>query len=170
MATTEAARAITEVYDFTPFTSVCDIGGGHGMLLKSILTANPHLRGVLYDRESVVKDHVLADMAHRVEIQIGDFFERVPAADVLLIKSVLHDWSDEKCQVILSHCRQAMQPSSRLLIVEIVMASPMDLVEAFLDLRAQVLMGGKARTEDEFSLLLQKAGMKLIGSFPLNRQ
>jgi hypothetical protein len=55
-------------------------------LLKSILTANPHLRGVLYDQENVVKDHVLADLAERVEIQTGNFFERVPAADVLLMK------------------------------------------------------------------------------------
>ena len=73
--------------------------------LKSILTANPHLRGILYDQENVVKDHVLADLAGRVEIQAGNFFERVPAADVLLMKNVLHDWSDEKCRVILSQCR-----------------------------------------------------------------
>jgi hypothetical protein len=47
-------------------------------------------------------------MAQRVDIQTGSFFEYVPAADVLLMKSVLHDWDDEKCQVILGHCRQAM--------------------------------------------------------------
>jgi hypothetical protein len=164
--TTRAARAITEAYDFAPFASVCDIGGGHGILLKSILTANPHLRGVLYDRESVVKDHVLADLAPRVEIQSGNFFERVPAADVLLIKNVLHNWSDEKCQVILSHCRQAMQPSARLLIVEIVATFPMDVVEAFLDLDAQVRLGGRVRTENEFNLLLQRAGMKLNRIIP----
>jgi len=40
-----AARAITESYDFAPVNSVCDVGGGQGILLKSILTANPHLRG-----------------------------------------------------------------------------------------------------------------------------
>jgi len=155
------ARAIADAYDFTPFGTICDIGGGQGILLHTILIANPHLRGILYDQENVVKGHVLADMAARLEIQPGNFFERVPGSDVLLLKSVLHDWSDEKCQVILSHCREAMQPSSRLLIVEMVIPSPPDLTGAFYDLHMQVLQGGRERTENEFRVLLQKAGLKL---------
>lgn len=161
ISTTMASRAIAEAYDFKPFHSVCDIGGGQGILLKTILAANPHLRGVLYDQKSVVEDHVLADMAQRVEIQTGSFFEQVPAADVLMMKSVLHDWNDEKCQVILGHCRKAMQPASRLLIVDMVIASPADLTGAFYDLHMQVLLGGRERTENEFSLLLKAAGLKL---------
>jgi len=164
--TTMAARAISEACDFTPFGTICDIGGGQGILLKSILTANPHLRGVLYDQENVVKDHVLGDLSERVEIQSGNFFERVPAADVLLMKNVLHDWNDEKCQIILSRCRQAMQPSSRLLIVEMVIASPTDLMGAFYDMHMQVILGGKERTESEFSALLQGAGIKLNRIIP----
>ncbi|HLS81487.1 MAG TPA: methyltransferase [Steroidobacter sp.] len=166
ISTTLAASAITEAYDFTPFKSVCDIGGGQGVLLKNILTANPHLRGILYDQDTVVKDHVLADLSERVEIQTGSFFERTPSADVLLMKSVLHDWSDEKCQLILSRCRRAMRPSSRLLIVEMVIASPTDLMGAFYDLHMQVLLGGKERTAQEFSALLQSAGMKLNRIIP----
>jgi hypothetical protein len=27
----------------------------------------------------------------------GDFFDSVPAADLYLLKFVLHDWSDESC-------------------------------------------------------------------------
>ena len=159
--TSMVARAIVDAYDFTPFGTICDIGGGQGILLQTILIANPHLRGILYDQENVVKGHVLADMAARVEIQPGNFFERVPGSDVLLLKHVLHDWSDEKCQVILSHCREAMQPSSRLLIVEMVIPSPPDLMGAFYDLHMQVLNDGRERTENEFRLLLQKEGLKL---------
>lgn len=165
-STAMAARAITEAYDFAAFDNVCDIGGGRGILLNSILTANPHLHGILYDQENVVKDHVLSDLSARIEIQAGDFFERVPSADVLLMKSVLHDWSDEKCQVILSRCRQVMRPSSRLLIIEMVIASPTDFMGAFYDLHMQVLLGGRERTENEFSVLLQKADMKLNRIIP----
>ncbi len=166
ISTTMVALAVAEAYDFAPFKSACDIGGGQGILLRSILAANPHLRGVLYDQENVVKDHVLADFAGRVEIQTGNFFERVPAADVLMLKSVLHDWSDEKCQVILSHCRQTMQPSSRLLIIERVIESQSDLIGAFFDLHMQVISGGRERTENEFRVLLHKAGMKLSRIVP----
>lgn len=161
ISTMLAARAIAEAYDFVPHKSVCDIGGGQGVLLKTILLANPHLRGVLYDQASVVKDHLLADMAERVEIQSGDFFERVPVADVLMMKSVLHDWDDAKCRVILEHCRQVMQPAARLLIIDMVIASPADLIGTFYDLHMQVLLGGRERTEEEFSSLLQSAGLRL---------
>ena len=164
--TAMAARAITEVYDFTAFGTICDVGGGQGVLLKSILSANPRLRGILYDQESVIKDHVLADLSQRVEIQSGNFFERVPTADILLMKNVMHDWNDEKCQIILSRCRQAMQPSSRLLIVEMVIDSPADLMGVFYDMHMQVILGGKERTESEFSALLEKAGIKLNRIIP----
>lgn len=165
-STARIARSITGAYDFTPFHTVCDVGGGQGILLREILTANPHLRGVLFDQESVVKQHALADMAPRVEIQAGSFFERVPAADVLLMKSVLHDWDDEKCLVILRRCREAMQPSSRLLIVDMVIGSPANLISAFYDLHMQVLLGGRERTEREFTSLLDAAGMRLNRIIP----
>ncbi len=164
--TTMAAHAITEAYDFTAFKTICDVGGGQGILLKSILSANPHLHGILYDQENVVKEHVLADIAQRVNIQSGNFFKYVPTADVLIMKNILHDWNDEKCQLILSQCQQAMQPSSRLLIVEMVIATPADLMGAFYDLHMQVVLGGRERSENEFSLLLQKAGMKLNQIIP----
>ncbi len=63
--------------------------------------------------------------------------------------------------MILSRCRQAMQLSSRLLIVEMVIDSPADLMSAFYDLHMQVVLGGKERTAHEFSALLQKVGLKL---------
>lgn len=166
ISTTMTADAIAEAYDFSPFGTACDIGGGQGILLKQILIANPHLRGVLYDQESVVRSHVLADVAERVEIQSGSFFERVPPADLLLMKSVLHDWSDERCLAILGNCRRAMKPSSRLLVVELIIAAPTDVIGAFYDLHMQVLLGGRERTEQEFHVLIQKAGMRLTRIIP----
>ena len=164
--TTMAADAVAEGFDFTPFGTICYVGGGQGILLKKILSANPHLRGILFDQENVVKDHALADLAGRVEIQSGNFFEHVPSADILVMKNILHDWNDEKCLVILDQCRRALRPDSRLLIVEMVIASPTDLIGAFYDLHMQVVLGGRERTESEFSLLLEKAGLKLNRIIP----
>jgi hypothetical protein len=146
---------------------VCDIGGGQGVLLHSILTANPHLTGILYDLKNVLKDHVLTDMSDRVQILDGNFFESVPMADVLMLKNVVHGWNDEECQPILEHCKKAMKPSSRLLIIENVMTSPADLITAVMDLQMKVVMGsGRERTEDEFNTLLLKAGMTLSRIIP----
>jgi len=90
--TTLASKAIAEAYDFTPYKTICDIGGGQGILLKCILDRNPHLKGILYDQESVVRKHLLAGISGRVEIKSGNFFETVPSADVLMMKSIIHDW------------------------------------------------------------------------------
>jgi O-methyltransferase domain len=46
------AAAVVDAYDFSSFTRLADIGGGHGFLLASILEANPRLRGVLFDLPS----------------------------------------------------------------------------------------------------------------------
>ena len=163
---TQAAQAVTADYDFTPFRSVCDVGGGQGLLLKSILLANPHLRGILFDLEDVVKNHVLAGLDGRVEIQAGNFFEHVPAAGLLMMKRILHDWDDGKCQAILANCRRVMRPDSRLLIIERVISPTVDITEVYADLLMQLMHGGKERTEAEFGAMLQNAGMKLQRVIP----
>jgi len=42
-------------YDFTGFTLIADVGGGHGALLSTILRRAPQARGLLYDLPSVVE-------------------------------------------------------------------------------------------------------------------
>ena len=38
-------RLILQAYDFSPFRTIIDVGGGQGLLLATILQAHPHLRG-----------------------------------------------------------------------------------------------------------------------------
>lgn len=165
-ATSMSAKAITASYDFSPFKTICDIGGGQGILLKNILLANPNLKGILYDQESVVANHVLNEVIERVTIQTGNFFEEVPTADVLIMKSVLHDWDDEKSLSILSNCKKVMTPESRLLIVDMVLNNEPDPFGSFYDLHMQVLLAGRERTEQEFQTLLNKAGLQLKQIIP----
>ena len=40
-------RAVVEAYDFSGFRTLVDIGGGHGLLLATVLKANQGVRGVL---------------------------------------------------------------------------------------------------------------------------
>src|SRR5260370_42237005 len=46
--------AIIAAYDFSGFHRIVDVGGGEGALLHGILSANPKLRGVLFDLPPVV--------------------------------------------------------------------------------------------------------------------
>jgi O-methyltransferase len=62
--TRQAAIAVVAAYDFSPFGTILDVGGGAGALLAGILTANPALRGVLFDRPDVV-ERARAEIARR---------------------------------------------------------------------------------------------------------
>lgn len=155
------AKGIPEAYDFTPYKTVADIAGGQGFLLKSILLAYQHLQGILYEMDSVVQGHVLNSLSERVSVKTGDFFKSVPAADILLMKHIIHDWNDDKALQILQNCKKVMNSDSRLLIIERVLENNADIGSLFLDLHMQVMVGGKERSAEEFEVLLQMAGLKL---------
>src|SRR5262249_14464375 len=117
------AMSVAATYDFAPLGRIVDVGGGNGALLIGLLTAHPHLRGVASDRPVAAAraTHQIAapGLGDRAEAVGGDFFAEVPAgADAYLLKHVIHDWDDERAVAILTTCRRAMRPDSRVLILE----------------------------------------------------
>ena len=49
-----AEATVIAGYDFSPYSTIVDVGGGHGRLLAGILAATPAAQGVLYDLPHVV--------------------------------------------------------------------------------------------------------------------
>jgi hypothetical protein len=166
------AKILLDVIDFHRIGMAVDVGGGTGELLAAILSENPDLRGVLFDRPNVVKHNVLNKFADRCTVEGGSFFERVPGnGDLYLLKNIVHDWDDESVQAILGCCRRCMPANSRLVIIERKLpelAEPKADVEAFLtDLEMLVMTsGGRERTESEFRILLANAGFELLKVMP----
>lgn len=171
--TARAADSILRAYDFESAREIADIGGGHGALLSAILLAYPHLRGVLIDLPHVAAGArstlEKAGFIDRCRIQGADFLKVVPGgSDIYLLKSVLHDWDDARCQQILSHCRQAMTPSSRLLIIERIIGNggEQDRGTAMLDLHMLVMFGGTERSRGEYSKLAAAADLEVNRVIP----
>jgi orsellinic acid C2-O-methyltransferase len=171
--TLREAPAIIGTYDFTQFSKLVDIGGGDGALLASILAATPGLQGILFDTgpglaESGERLRALG-VDDRCEVVEGDFFDTVPAgADAYIMKSVIHDWDDDRCVTILSNCRQAMKADGKVLIVEPVVPGTVKPSFALLgvmmsDLNMLLNTGGRERTEEEFASLLRAADLELTG-------
>src|SRR5215210_7014097 len=48
-----------EGYDFSGIRHFCDIGGGHGHLICSLLLSRPHLKGTVLEMEQVIQDKTL---------------------------------------------------------------------------------------------------------------
>ena len=170
--TAAANEAIMSVYDFSPFKTVIDVGGGHGGLITSILKQNPEAKGVLFDAPQVIegaRQKLEANgVANRCETVAGDFFKTVPeGGDVYVMKWIIHDWEDEKAITILKNCRQHMQPNGRLIIVDCVVPEndEPDFSKTF-DLNMMVMTGGKERATAEFEQLLAAAGFKLLRVIP----
>ncbi|MDI1448162.1 methyltransferase [Polyangium sp. 6x1] len=168
----EDAPLIVESYDFHGIETVVDVGGGHGLLLATILAKNPHLQGVLFDLPHVVEGApaVLEEkgVRDRCEIVGGSFFDRAPAGDLYLLKHILHDWSDERSIEILRTIHAASKPSSKVLIVELVVASGNEPSFAkLLDLEMLVqTAGGRERTAAEYGRLYEAAGFELERVWP----
>jgi hypothetical protein len=164
--------AVAAAYDFSGLETIVDVGGATGNLLTTILARNPRLRGILYDLPHVVRDAPpliqSRGVADRVTIESGSFFERVPSgADAYLLSHIIHDWSEEQCLTILGHCRSAMNPSGRILIVEMVLPQGNTPHPGkMLDLMMLVGPGGRERTEQEYGVLLGKAGLRLTRVVP----
>jgi hypothetical protein len=159
--------AVAAAYDFSGFRNVVDVGGATGNLLAAILARHDGPRGVLFDRPHVVADApaLLRErgVEERVSIQAGDFFETVPGGgDAYLLSHIIHDWNEDQCLTILGHCRKAMAPNGRLLIIEMVLpAGDSPHPGKMFDMVMLVLPGGQERTETEYADLLSKAGFRL---------
>lgn len=130
------------------------------------------MTGILFDSPSVIKgaqsvlDACEADT--QLELVGGDFFEKIDAkGDAIIMKHILHDWDEESCLKILRNCYTALPKNGKLLVVEMVIPRPnQPAIGKWLDLQMLVFLRSGERTEEEYSILLAKAGFKLTDVFP----
>jgi SAM-dependent methyltransferase len=170
--THQLVSAVVDTYDFSPFRTVVDVGGGYGALLAAILQRNSGTRGILFDLPHVVasaeEQLAATEVADRCTFVGGDFFAGVPAGgDAYVLSQILHDWDDERCVAILGQCRRAIPDHGKLLVVEFVLPEGDEpFLGKWLDLHMLVLLGGRERTAGEYDTLFRAAGFKLARVVP----
>lgn len=160
------AQAVVAAFDFAGARMVVDVAGGRGVLLAGILGHHISARGILFNLPAVIDSarHVLdGEIAQRIDLVAGDFFQAVPAGgDVYILKNILHDWSDDRARDILATCRRAMAGSATLLIIEYVVCDSNPLCQGQLaDIQMMVRAGGRNRTAEELRDLLVVSGFHL---------
>lgn len=166
------AGEVTGSYDFSPFETVLDVGGAHGILLGAILRANPQMRGILFDLPHVTATAAESLRAQgieeRCELVTGDFFASVPpGADIHVLKQIVHDWSDGECITLLRNCHRALKPAGKVLLVEMVIpADNSPSMAQAMDMNMLVLLTGKERTELQHRDLLAAAGFRMERVIP----
>lgn len=165
------ADDLAHTYDFSGVEHIVDVGGGYGELLVAILGRAPHVAATLFDLPHAIEGArqriAAADLTARCQCVAGDFFESVPPdADLYLLKSIIHDWSDDRAAVILNNCRHAMHRSGRIVLVERISPARVDTSDTHRqmvrsDLAMMLGLGSQERTQTEFGTILGISGFTL---------
>ncbi|XP_010267679.1 PREDICTED: caffeic acid 3-O-methyltransferase 1-like [Nelumbo nucifera] len=155
-------KSILQAYKgFEDAKVVVDVGGGLGVTINMITSKYPNIKGINFDLPKVIED---APSYPGVEHVGGDMFACVPKADLIVMKWILHDWSDDHCLKLLKNCYEALPENGKVVVVEGILP-----VAAEASLAAQSLyqidvimmnqhVGGKERTDKEYEALAKRAG------------
>ncbi len=158
-------------YDFSNIKCVCDVGGGQGHLLCSLLAKYPHLDGIVLELQSAIKNKEFLwagkmGLEDRCKYIAGNMFNEVPAADAHIMKMILHDWSDDECVKILSNIYDASPKKGTVLIAEHLVPGPdIPHFSKIFDIHMMCVATGRERTIDEYAQLLKSAGWKHANTF-----
>jgi hypothetical protein len=165
--------ALLEAYDFSPYASMIDVGGGVGHVLAGILARYPGASGTVFDVAATMEraaSYLNERGLHgRYAVAAGDMLDSVPVgAGLYILSKVLNNWDDEHCVRILRNVRRAMAGDARLILIEGVIADASYAAEdAFRDLLLLACShGGRLRTVAELARLSIEAGLVLLRVIP----
>ena len=95
---------------------------------------------------------------------VDDAVQSVPSgANTYVFKSVLHMHGDDNARKIMRNCRSALAPNSKVIFIDGLLPErrPNTIIQyanLLLDVLMMVLNGGRERTEQDFSSLLDRSG------------
>ncbi|KAJ7981528.1 O-methyltransferase [Quillaja saponaria] len=150
---------------FEGLETLVDVGGGTGTLAKAIAHTFAQLECIVFDLP-----HVVAGLQGSMNLKFvgGDMFETIPPANAILLKSTLHDWSDEECVRILKKCKEVISgkgKTAKVIIIDIVIETEkkdykLIQTQQLFDMEMMVLSTGRERNEKEWTKLFFSAGFR----------
>lgn len=116
-------RALAAAFDFGRFRTLADIGGASGLLACTVATQHPRLHCLTLDLPAVTRiaeGQVLrSGLAPRVQARAIDFLaEPFPAADVITMSLVLHDWGLDTKRALIAKAFAALPQGGCLIAVD----------------------------------------------------
>jgi hypothetical protein len=117
------ARQLAQRIDWSRYRSVIDIGTAEGAVPVTIAQAHPHLTGGGFDLppvRPVFERNVRAQgLSERLQFHPGDFFkDPLPAADLLVMGHILHDWDLATKRQLLAKAHAALPKGGALLVYD----------------------------------------------------
>lgn len=168
--TNEQVKYIVPKLPLKNVTTIADIGGGKGNLLIELLKVNKNITGKIYDSiyfESNTQNSLYNLSIEKRISRIGcNFFKKIKLnSQVILLKSVLHNWNDLDALKILKNINMSMPINSKIFIIERIIdknkAHENKSHILFLDLTMMFVHDGKERTLSEFKEMLNLSNFTL---------
>jgi acetylserotonin O-methyltransferase len=156
---------VVSAFDLSRFRRMADLGGATGHLVIAACEAYFELRGTVFDLPQVAalaREQVdLSNARSRIEIVAGDFFvDELPPADLFALGRILHDWPDDKIDLLLRKIHARLPAGGALLLAEKLLnedgVGP--LAANMQSLNMLVVTEGRERTLGEYAKLLHEAG------------
>jgi SAM-dependent methyltransferase len=155
------------------------LSASSGEFLGAIAGQYPHIRGTIFDlprcAESATGHLTRVGLSDRVNFMAGDFFQTIPSiADAIVMKNIIHDWSDDRSLAILANCRRALPEGGVLLLVERIMPDFPNVSDEYREQTLSDLLmlrgpGGLERTEKKYAWLFRESGLTHTATYPAGR-
>jgi hypothetical protein len=116
-------EAFANKFNFSPYKTLCDVGGATGLLSVEAAKKHPHLNCISFDLPPVApvaaRSIAAAGLTQRVTTASGDFFkDPLPKADVITMGMILHDWNLEKKMRLIRAAYEALPPGGAFVVIE----------------------------------------------------
>jgi hypothetical protein len=165
-------RGAVAAVDTAGVSTVVDVGGADGQFILELMAVHPALQGQVLDlphaAEGARREARKRGLSMRFSAVAGDFFTEVPAADLYLLKTVLHDWDDDRATAILRNCRSAARDGGRALVVETIIGEIGKPDFAVLsDMGMLCVTNGTERDLEEFDALFTSSGWRRGKTYPV---
>jgi hypothetical protein len=172
--TDHAVDALLEVYDFSQYQTVMDVGGGQGGLIAKVVKKFG-CQGMLFEVPYVAETApaYLAKQGidpDQVKIIAGDVFQEVPqGADAIVMKYFISAWNDEDAMKILHNCKQALPTHGKIILLQAFVpdlddpkTAPDGIMPGVFAVQVNIAVpGGGWRTRKHFQALFEQCGFQL---------
>jgi hypothetical protein len=115
--------AFVQQFDFSPYRTFVDVGGGDGTLCIQVALHHQHIACINFDLPVVgpVAQATIDrfSLSPRIRTASGSFFEdELPKGDVLAMGNILHDWDEKEKLLLMKKAYDALPDGGALVCIE----------------------------------------------------
>jgi hypothetical protein len=166
---------LAKKFDFSKFSTLCDVGGASAQLSIHVSRQNTHIKCINFDlppvNEIAAEKIKQSGLDERITTVNGNFFEdEFPKADIITMGNILHDWNLEKKKMLIRKAYDALPEGGAFIAVEAIIDDERRVNSAGLLMSLNMLVelgDGFNFTGADFDQWCKEAGFKRTEVLPL---